>query len=193
LKDGMKTFNAYETEEGGIDWYEAAESTSTSTVTETFYINGDEVDKETYLALLDDFEREREAMAAAEKSSENARSLDAYLLSTEELGWINCDRFTEEEQLTNVIVQVDPKSNPSLRMVFNDINSVMAGYYISGDQVQFSGVPVGKQTTIVGYSVMDGKAHMGKIPSTIKANAEFKLTMQPTTKQKMEAELYALN
>lgn len=193
LKDGMKTFNAYETEEGGLDWFEAVESTSTSTVTERFYINGEEVDQETYLALLDDFEREREAMEADRKSDENARALDAYLLSTEQLGWINCDRFVEEEQLTNVIVQVDPKSNPSLRMVFEDINSVMAGYYISGDQVQFSSVPVGQQTTIVGYSVMDGQAHMGKIPSTIKPNAEFKLTMQPTTKQKMEAELYALN
>ena len=132
-------------------------------------------------------------MEASEKSSENARALDAYLLSTDQLGWINCDRFTEEDQLTNVIVQVDPNANPSLRMVFEDINSVMAGYYISGDKVQFSGVPVGQQMMVVGYSIMDGQAHMGKIPSTIKANAEFKLTMQPTTKQKMEAELYALN
>ena len=193
MKDGMKTFNAFQTEEGGIDWFEAPESTSTSTVTERFYINGEEVDEETYRALLDEFEQEREAMAAAERSAENARALDAYLLSTEQLGWINCDRFVDEPEVTDVIVQVDAKSNPSLRMVFEDINSVMSGYYINGDQVQFSGVPVGRQMTIVGYSVIDDKAHMGKIPSTIQRNAEFKLTMQPTTKQKMEAELYTLN
>jgi hypothetical protein len=195
LKDDMKTFNAFETEGGEIDWYEASENTnaSTSTVTERFYINDEEVDKETYMNLMDEWEMEKEVSAARERTAASAEALDAYLLSTGELGWINCDMFYDEPNVTNVIVQVNPDMNPSLRMVFDDINSVMAAEFISKDQMQFSQVPVGQRITIVGYSLMDDKAFFGKIPAIVANGASYNLKLDPTGKLQLENELFALN
>ena len=193
MKPDMKTFNARKASNGQLDWYEAPEISSESTTTERFYINGEEVDRETYYNLMDEFEMEKEVLEARNRTYANAEKMDAYLLSSEELGWINCDRFYEEENTTNVIVQVDPKLSPALRMVFDEINSVMAGEFISTNEVRFSNVPVGERVTIVGYSITDDKTYYGTVPAVVSRQAEYNMKLNPTSPSLLENELYALN
>lgn len=193
MKPDMKTFNARTGSNGQLDWYEAPELSSETRTTERFYINGEEVDRETYLNLMDEFEMEREQAMARDRSYANAEKLDAYLLSSEQLGWINCDRFYEEENTTNVVVSVDPKLSPALRMVFDGINSVMAGEFISTDEVRFSNVPVGERVTIVGYSIADDKAFYGSVPAIVSNGAQYNMNLAPTSTSSLEQELYALN
>jgi hypothetical protein len=193
MKPDMKTFNARKASNGQLDWYEAPELGSETTTTERFYINGEAVDRETYYNLIDEFEMEKEAIEARNRTYANAEKLDAYLLSSEKLGWINCDRFYEEENTTNVIVQVDSKLSPALRMVFDEINSVMAGTFISTNKVRFTNVPVGERITIVGYSITNDKAYYGKVPAIVNTQAEYNMKLNPTSKTMLENELYALN
>ena len=140
-----------------------------SRVREEFYINDVKVSKEEYLARMqawEDRKAERERQEAEWAKEEeinneiaaNGEAMDAYLLQSDQLGWINCDEFYDVENKTDVIVYVDTTYRPSVRMVFDNISSVMGGDYNHRlGTVTFRDVPVGEPVRLVGYSIMDGQ------------------------------------
>jgi len=73
------------------------------------------------------------------------------ILSSNKLGWLNCDHFTPRQNLTNLVIKVDPVLKPSVRLVFKSLNSIMEGYYYNDDYVVFNNIPAGKKVIIVGY------------------------------------------
>ena len=124
----------------------------------------------------------------------NSKAMDAYLLASDELGWINCDEFYDVEQKTDVIVYVDTTYRPSVRMVFDNINSVMGGdYNQQSGTVTFRDIPVGESVRLVGYSIMDGTAYMANRSVVVSNDLKSDLKLVATTKQEMEAELASLN
>jgi hypothetical protein len=74
------------------------------------------------------------------------------LLSTQQLGWINCDRFYNNNNKVDYLVKLDEKT--SLLIVFNNMKSILG---CDGKGV-FHNVPLGEKITIVAL-----KAHEGKI------------------------------
>jgi hypothetical protein len=162
-------------------------------VRERYYINDVEVSREEYMAMrarFEEMEREREAEMAVAKNDE---ALDAYLLKSSELGWINCDRFYDAAQVTDMIVQVDTALRPSVRLVFDDINSVLAGNYDArSGQVRFSGIPVGQKVRVVGYSIVNDVPYMASQPMVIRENGSETLRLQQTSRAGMEEQLASL-
>jgi hypothetical protein len=74
------------------------------------------------------------------------------MLASNQLGWINCDRFYESKQPKTeftVEVNVSEDIDPAVVMVFKDINSVLPFSYRKGNSFVFSGVPVNAQIEIV--------------------------------------------
>ena len=198
ISENMEVFNGRYDHQGNFDWVPEMKSVRVSETRETFFINGKKVTKEEYYASIQEWEnrkaaRERE-QEIAEQVAANEEAIDAYLLKSDQLGWINCDEFMDVENTTEVIVMVDTTLRPSVRMVFDDISSVMNGYYDSrSGTVSFSGVPVGRTVRLVGYSIMEDVPYMANNSVTVSPNLKKNLKLTQTTKPQMEAELASLN
>lgn len=77
--------------------------------------------------------------------------LDYFVYSSSELGWINCDRFADEDgQLVTVKVETN-SPRCAVSMVFEDINSILKGVYEDGKMV-FTNVPVNKKIRLIGLN-----------------------------------------
>ena len=206
VAENMEIFNGRVDRAGNFDWVQnGLVIEREAQVRETFYINEQKVTKEEYYARMQEWEdrkaeRERqEAEWAREEEinnqiAANSKAMDAYLLASDELGWINCDEFYDVEQKTDVIVYVDTTYRPSVRMVFDNINSVMGGdYNQQSGTVTFRDIPVGESVRLVGYSIMDGTAYMANRSVVVSNDLKSDLKLVATTKQEMEAELASLN
>ncbi len=205
VTENMEVFNGRVDRSGNFDWVPKPGIVQLeSRVREEFYINDVKVSKEEYLARMqawEDRKAERirqEAEWAKEQEisndiAANADAMDAYLLKSDQLGWINCDEFYDVKNKTDVIVHVDTTYRPSVRMVFDNISSVMGGEYNHRTgTVTFRDVPVGESVRLVGYSIMDGTAYMDNRNVIVSETLKHNLKLAKTTKQQMEAELASL-
>jgi hypothetical protein len=215
--DGMQLFNGRVDRSGNFDWVDNGPVVErVPIVREKFYINEQEVTKEEYERRMREWE-ERKAEAERQQreweaeqarweeeqkqrlenekaSANNDVALNAYLMSTTELGWINCDRFPELGEKTDIIVMVDTTLRPSVLMVFTDIKSVMDGQYDArSGTVTFSNIPVGKTVRLVGYSIKDNVPYMANTQVNTSPKLKKDLELKQTTKAAMESELAALN
>ena len=86
----------------------------------------------------------------------NDAELNYYVFSVSKLGWINCDRFIDTEETTNMFAQTPVDANTKLKMVFSDIDGVLKADIVEGKYV-FSKVPKGKQVTIIGIKNENGQ------------------------------------
>jgi len=215
--DEMQIFNGRVDRSGNFDWVDNGFVVErVPIVTEKFYINDKLVSKEAYERSIREWEerkaeaeRERQEWEAEQQrlaeereqeleeqkaSADSDLALNAYLMSTTELGWINCDRFPEVGRKTDVFVMVDTTLRPSVRMVFTDIKSVMSGEFDPQlGAVAFYNIPVGKSVRLVGYSIKDGVPYMANIPTQTANNLKKNLNLKQTTKPQLEAELASLN
>jgi hypothetical protein len=119
---------------------------------------------------------------------------DEFIQYSKYLGWVNCDRFMMSgRELVNVKIKLDQELEPGFAMVFKNINSIMPGYYVSENEVQFLNIPVGEEVIVTAvatdendqlhYSIQEVCIEKGQtIPISLKAGnkAEIKLEMQNT-------------
>lgn len=109
-----------------------------------------------------------------------------YQIFTDRFGWINCDKFNTETNLTDKITVALPDSfsnrNTGVFLVFKDILSVVK---LAGDPQtrkfmipkNYKGVPVGKQVFVVAYGTIKEKTYFAVQDLTIaQTNA---LTLKP--------------
>lgn len=89
--------------------------------------------------------------------SQEERQLEAVLLRSNRLGWINCDRFYLIENRSDLWVGVDTLYRTVVRLVFKDINSVMGSSVLNDSTLVFRGVPVGMTATLVAFGVVNGE------------------------------------
>lgn len=196
--DDMQTFYGRTDRNGNFDWtLKGAANQRQSETREEFYINDIKVSKEEYYERIqawEDRKAEQERQEEIEKQvASNEQAMDAYLLQSDELGWINCDAFYDVEEKTDVIVFVDTTYRPSVRMVFDNINSVLAGDYNQRNgTVTFRDVPVGETVRLVGFSIMDDVPYIATVSAQVSANLKKDLKLVQTTKNQMEAELASL-
>lgn len=133
-----------------------------------------------------------EAGNVAQKTYEQNAEVDGYLLETSELGWINCDRFYEVEEKTNLRIAMDTANYPSVRLVFSDINSIMGGWY-DGKNYTFNNIPVGYEATIIAYAMRDDKYYFTSEKVRIRKNGLERLTLASVSQAQLKARFKALN
>lgn len=99
----------------------------------------------------------------ADMTNVNPSDLDFYILTSSELGWINCDRFYETESpRVDFVVQHNNGKNCTVSMVFEDINSVLKGV-TEGGQTVFSGIPSDMRVRVVSIADQDGTPQMSVV------------------------------
>ncbi len=74
-----------------------------------------------------------------------------YIFSVGKLGWINCDRFIEFEEKTDLLVNIHESQNTKLKLVFSEIDGVLKSHFKDGKYL-FKQVPIGQKATIVGIN-----------------------------------------
>jgi len=76
-----------------------------------------------------------------------------FIMKVSKLGWINCDKFYEVKNKTNLLVKADTSSKNSVMIVFKSMKSVLPGYFTSSKLTEFSELPAGEEVTVLAYRV----------------------------------------
>ncbi|MCP4520136.1 MAG: OmpA family protein [Cytophagales bacterium] len=73
-----------------------------------------------------------------------------YLLNIGSLGWINCDRFYDVKNKTNLIVGDSPDVNTRILIFFKEMDVIMSPNYIRAKSSIFQDIPKGEKVIVVG-------------------------------------------
>jgi len=113
-----------------------------------------------------------------------------------QFGWINCDRFIDESDLTELHCTFDPKDSiisASLHLVFKEINSVVNKYYISHQDNPlskvFKGIPIGNNVRLIVYSIKDSKILLYSSDFSITENQNINIVLKVSSKEELIRQL----
>lgn len=91
-----------------------------------------------------------------------------YVITTTQLGWINCDRFYEvpDDRKAPVIAQDDNDGNEEVYLVFTDIRMLLNMQHSGTGEYSSQPVPKDEPAVIFAYTVVDGRAQVCIEPVT---------------------------
>ena len=124
-----------------------------------------------------------------------------YEIVTDRFGWINCDKFSDDQNLTNKFSVALPDTftnrNTSVYIVFKDINSVVK---LEGNPStkQFSipngykGIPIGRNVIVVSTSKFDTQSMLDVQETTVTATTTVKMKPQRSTPEEMKKKIHNL-
>lgn len=118
------------------------------------------------------------------------KALNSYILVATQLGWINCDRFLDidQDQKTDLMVNIAGSNDAQVQLIFEDINSIMNGYYSNG-KIVFTNVPIGRAVKLIGISYANGKPTMAVEKFTISKEKVSLTNFQEFSLSNLEREL----
>ncbi|GAB5418029.1 MAG: hypothetical protein Crog4KO_31090 [Crocinitomicaceae bacterium] len=125
------------------------------------------------------------------KSIDDAE-LEYYIFSVSELGWINCDRFIDEEETLDFIVNIPTDNSTKVKMVFEDISGVLEAK-IQDDKYVFLNVPKYRDVTIIGINNNDGLFQSAFKEIQISESHLSDLAFKETTLKELREKLERLN
>jgi hypothetical protein len=116
-------------------------------------------------------------------------------LGSDSLGWINCDYFYGQGNLTTVEVNVPASFNGLNTMIyffFNNVYAIAPAQWNNTSQTYKSyigSLPVGEQITIVAIGETGGQLYSSFTPTTITTNHNEVITMTATTSNALQTDL----
>jgi len=122
-------------------------------------------------------------------------NLDSLTLNNDSLGWINCDYFYGQGNLTTLnVITSSPYNgaNTFIYLFFNNIYSVAPLSWSNNTQnfVSYSNsLPVGSQMTIVAISEINGQYYSSFTPITLTTNHSETINLNATTLSALEIDL----
>ena len=83
----------------------------------------------------------------------DSANMSYYVLEASGLGWINCDRFSEVQEKTDVAYTFVKGFKGEAGLIFRDINSIMPGEFLpfSSNNIKFYDVPKGMDAVLLIY------------------------------------------
>jgi hypothetical protein len=127
----------------------------------------------------------REKFAKWQKETKIAQKLYDEV-GINKFGWINCDRFLDVENKTELYASFNPKDsikNANVYLVFKDINSVIQAYYYADKSPQFENMPVGYKARLIAYTVKDEKVFAYSTDLTIAKGQKLTLDLKEVTEK----------
>lgn len=110
------------------------------------------------------------------------------MLSTSNLGWINCDRFAEQRGKKSSLVVESDERGLKVSLVFHRIKSILRTYRGNSGAYVFSRVPVSEQVTLLVYKVKSGETLFYKENLVIQSRSQrIKVDLKPLTNEKLES------
>lgn len=115
------------------------------------------------------------------------------ILQTNQLGWINCDRFISSNNNTSLTVKYNTGFAPVIRLVFTSMNSLMSSNNYDDTQTLFSNVPIGKEVDVVAFSMVNNEPYYFLQKITIAKDQVLFIDLKKTTLDDLEKSIKALN
>ena len=115
----------------------------------------------------------------------NTKRASRYLVSTTDLGWINCDKFYKiaEKDKTNLIL-ANVEDDEKCFMVFKDIKSILRP---SGKKNKvFDKIPKGEAVTLIALKFINNKAYLARHEVTTGSVRKMELDYKETTLTKLK-------
>ena len=128
----------------------------------------------------------------------SSQDVSGYQIFTDRFGWINCDKFNAETNLTDKITVALPDSfsnrNTGVFIVFKDILSVVK---LAGDPQtrkftipkNYKGLPIGRQVTVVVYGIIKDKTYFATQDLTIAATNVLTMTPLPLSLEEIKKKI----
>jgi hypothetical protein len=150
--------------------------------------------------ILQELQREKDRML---NQAVTAELLHTTAFSTSKLGWINCDRFFNDETAAEAEILVSNSSQYQLdfidfSLVIPEINarlmSFLRGakdYAFTKEEGPYTKLPIGKPAVIVGVSIQDGQVYYGSQQIYIEDSLNVPVAMQPISKEALKDSLDA--
>ena len=139
---------------------------------------------------LKELAEDQEKVAAAFRAAELKKF--PIQMQIEKLGRINCDRFMNDVEKTNIIVKLDQFDFEEIRVyaVFKDIKSVIPAKYYSDSKsgyVQFFNLPINKEVLYVAATFKGDEVKLAYIEKEIKKKDVVSLNLTTYSKSKYES------
>jgi len=102
--------------------------------------------------------------------------LDAYAFNVSKLGWINCDYFEETDLGGNIAVKTNEKEL-KIRLVFNDLNSIM-NFQKGEEDYKLGPLPLNRKAKIIAYKESNSKIKFYEKEITIESMQTFEIALE---------------
>ena len=141
-----------------------------------------------------DFKNDFEKKVKANNFKETTVSdVNRYVLSTSQLGWINCDRFVSNNNaINNYSIRLDGPGEPVFHIIFHRFRSILRGR-IEPNRISFKNVQMGEKITIVALKSVNNKIFLAVKETLITDKEETDLDFQPVTMDLLKREMEKLN
>lgn len=126
------------------------------------------------------------------RKNENLENKIYNSIKLKKLGWINCDRFLEIENKTDleyVINNANEITASNIYLIFKDINSLMQNTYYSGDgnsESQFTTIPEGSNVELIAVSIKEDKKYSFRTTLKIKKGEKVNIVLKETNDKDFE-------
>ena len=110
------------------------------------------------------------------------------VLSFSKLGWINCDRFLNFDNTTEVFVKAKDDnidSSTFCSVILKNYNSIIPGKVSPNSSMKFTPLPIDEPITIFLISFKDGNYYMGIRDVTVKENETYSVSLELVSKEQL--------
>ena len=117
-------------------------------------------------------------------------------ISLQYFGWINCDHFLRDGNLTDLLVSFDRSDSlhyVNTFLAFKEINSVMQRIFdASAGANTFDNIPLNAKVVLIAVAVKDNKLFTSKVSLTMTANPKIVVKMKETAEKDIP-DLFKMN
>jgi len=119
--------------------------------------------------------------------------INRYLLSASQFGWINCDRFSNDNRdKTDFFVQPNEPNSTNIQLVFHSLKAIIPGQRQSNG-FKFIKVPIGEKVTIIAFKTVNDKIFLAVHETEITDKEVTDLNFRPVTMELLREEMEKLN
>ncbi|HEX6180722.1 MAG TPA: hypothetical protein VFZ47_05710, partial [Chitinophagaceae bacterium] len=131
-------------------------------------------------------------MDSASLNSLYSSDISRYVFSASKLGWINCDRFPNDNRPRfNYAVNTGEYEDLDVKLIFSSIRGIMPGERITKGS-QFRQVPEGEKVTIVAIKKLNGAHYFATATSTVSTAPFDGLDFKQVTIQQLKEQMKLL-
>lgn len=132
-----------------------------------------------------------EKLKTEDRATITTQEVSNYVFSTSQLGWINCDRFTNRNNRIKYKLKVKKEDGTKVNMVFKSLNSILPSRYLEG--FDFGYIAKDEDVVIVAIKMKEDKVYLDIIDAKTEASPDLKFHFKEVTIQEMKDELKNLN
>ena len=115
-----------------------------------------------------------------------------YVLSSSNLGWINCDRYRNDtREKVDFVVKRENNENTNIKVIFGGQRSIMQGW-VRDDGYIFSNIPIGEPVDIIAVKMIKGELHVASYDALITKDFNPYLNYQKCTVERLRSMMKAM-